>query len=100
MYFTYIKAHVFTDTRILNIYRTKSHRCCSCVCGRRGDFKIFPGSVSVNSLFQIKQVSNASRNSLISVWLNVAIPKVRCDNLSGEEMYSIHWICPVHVRRS
>jgi hypothetical protein len=44
----------------------------------------------LNALFQIMQVSNASRKSLISVWLNVAIPKINCDNLSGEEMYSIH----------
>jgi hypothetical protein len=47
MYFTYMKAHTFTDTRILNIYRTKSHCGCSSVCGCRGDFKVFPGSVSV-----------------------------------------------------
>jgi hypothetical protein len=54
----------------------------------------------LNALYQIMQVSSASRNSLISVWINIAIPKFSCDNLSGEEMYSIHWICPVYVRRS
>jgi hypothetical protein len=43
----------------------------------------------LNALFQIQQVSNASQKSLISEWLNVAIPKITCDNLSGEEMYSI-----------
>jgi hypothetical protein len=46
------------------------------------------------------QVSNGSLKTLISVWLNIAIPKISCDNLSGEEMYSIHWICPVYVQRS
>jgi hypothetical protein len=44
----------------------------------------------LNALFQIMQVSNASWKSLIVVWLNVAIPEISCDNLSGEEMYSIH----------
>jgi hypothetical protein len=44
----------------------------------------------LNALFQITQVSNASQKSLISVWLMVAIPNISCDNLSGEEMYSIH----------
>jgi hypothetical protein len=44
----------------------------------------------LNALFQIMQVGNASWKSLIAVWLNVAIPKIRCDNLTGEEMYSIH----------
>jgi hypothetical protein len=37
------------------------------------------------------QVNNASQKSLISAWLKIAIPKISCDNLSGEEMYSIHW---------
>jgi hypothetical protein len=54
----------------------------------------------LNALFQIMQVSNASRKSLISVWLNVAIPKIRCDTLSSEDLCSILWICPVHVQRS
>jgi hypothetical protein len=44
----------------------------------------------LNALFHVMQASNASRNSLIPVWLNVGIPKISCDNLSGEEMYSIH----------
>jgi hypothetical protein len=43
-----------------------------------------------HALFQIMQVHNASQKSLISVWLNVAIKKIRGDNLSGEEIYSIH----------
>jgi hypothetical protein len=51
----------------------------------------------LNALFQIMQGSNVSWKSLISGWLNVAVPKIRCDNLSGEEMYSIQCICPVHV---
>jgi hypothetical protein len=51
----------------------------------------------LNALFQIMQVSNASGKSLISVWLKVVIAKISCDNLSGEEMYSIHWICPLYV---
>jgi hypothetical protein len=44
----------------------------------------------LNAVFRIMQVSNASQKSLISVWLKVAIAKISCDNLSGEEMYSIH----------
>jgi hypothetical protein len=44
----------------------------------------------LNALFEIMQVSNASRKSLISVWLNVGIPKNSCDNLLGEEMFSIY----------
>jgi hypothetical protein len=32
--------------------------------------------------------------------LNVAILKISCDKLSSEEMYSIHWMCPVNIRRS
>jgi hypothetical protein len=42
-------------------------------------------------------VSNASWKSLISVWLNVAIPKISVDNLTVEDMYSIHFRCPVYV---
>jgi hypothetical protein len=52
----------------------------------------------LNAQFQIMQVSNASRMSLISVWLKVVIAKISCDNLSGEEICSIHWICPLYVR--
>jgi hypothetical protein len=44
----------------------------------------------LNALLEMMQVSNASRKSPISLWLNVAIKKISCDNLSGEEMYSIH----------
>jgi hypothetical protein len=44
----------------------------------------------LNAVLQIMQVCNASRKTLISVWLNVAIPKTSCDKRSGEEMYSIH----------
>jgi hypothetical protein len=62
--------------------------------------KYFLSLCLLNALFQIMQVSNASRKSLISVWLNVAIPKISCDNLSGEQMYSIYWVCPVYFRRS
>jgi hypothetical protein len=36
----------------------------------------------LNAMFQIMHVTNASLKSLISVWYNVAIPKIRCDNLS------------------
>jgi hypothetical protein len=54
----------------------------------------------LNALFHIMQVSNASRRSLIWVCLNVANPKITCDNLSGEKMYNIHWICPVYIGRS
>jgi hypothetical protein len=98
--FTQMKAHTFTDTRILNIHGTKSRCGCICVCGRWDGFKYFLFLCLLNALFQIMQVSNASRQSLISVRLNVAIPKISCDNLSGEEMYSIHWICAVYVQTS
>jgi hypothetical protein len=54
----------------------------------------------LNALFQIMQVSNASQKSLISVWLNIAIPKNSCDNLSGELMYSIRSRFPVYVQIS
>jgi hypothetical protein len=52
------------------------------------------------AVFQIMLVSNVSWKSLISVWHNVVIPNISCDNLSGEEMYSIHWISAVYVRRT
>jgi hypothetical protein len=42
-----MKAHTFTDTRILNIHVTKSHCGCICVHGRWSGFQIFPVSVSV-----------------------------------------------------
>jgi nitrate reductase gamma subunit len=41
-----MKAHTFTDTRMLNIHGTKSHCGCICVWVRWGGFKIFPVSVS------------------------------------------------------
>jgi hypothetical protein len=98
--FTYMKAHTFTDTRILSIHGTKSY-CRAFVCVAAGVVsKYFLFLCLLNALFQITQVSNASRKSLISVWLKVPIPKMSCDNLSGEEMYSIHWICPMYVRTS
>jgi hypothetical protein len=53
-------------------------------------YKYFPFLCLLNALFQIMQVSNAFQKSLISVWLNVTIPKISCDNRAGEEMYSIH----------
>jgi hypothetical protein len=62
--------------------------------------KYFLFQCLLNVLFQIMQVSNVSQKTLIMVWINVAVPKMSCDNLSGEEMYSIHWICPVYVLRS
>jgi hypothetical protein len=52
--------------------------------------KYFPFLCLLNALFLIMQVSNASWKSLISVGLNVAIPKMRCATLSGEELYGIH----------
>jgi hypothetical protein len=42
-----MKAHIFTDTRILNGHGTKSHCGCICVSGSSGSFKIIPVSVSV-----------------------------------------------------
>jgi hypothetical protein len=57
-----MKAHIFTDTRLLNINGTKSNCGCICVCVPWYGFKIFSVSVCVK-------------------W---------CDNLSGEEMYSIN----------
>jgi hypothetical protein len=42
-----MKAHTFTDTRILIIHGRKSHCGCICVCGRWCGFQIFPISVSV-----------------------------------------------------
>jgi hypothetical protein len=83
------------------IFMELSHTVRDFVCGATSVVsKYFLFLCLLNSLFQIMQVNNASWTSQISVWLNVAIPKIRCDNLSGEEMYSIHWICPVYVRRS
>jgi hypothetical protein len=49
--FTSMKAHTFTDTRILNVHGTKSHCGCICVCGLWCGFKIFPVSVSVQCSF-------------------------------------------------
>jgi hypothetical protein len=90
-----MKAHTYTDTRMLNVHGT-NHAVVVFVCVAAGVVsKYFLFLCLLNALFQIMQVSNASWKSLISVWLNVAIPKIRCDTLSGEEMYSIHWICPV-----
>jgi hypothetical protein len=63
-------------------------------------FKFFLFLYLLNALFQIMQVSKASQKSLILVWLNVAIRKISCDNLFGEEMHSIHWVCPMNFRRS
>jgi hypothetical protein len=42
-----MKAHTFTDTRMLIIHGRKSHCGCICVCGRWCGFQIFPISVSV-----------------------------------------------------
>jgi hypothetical protein len=70
-----------------------------CVWLLRG-FKVFPVSVSFKCSVSKNASQYASQKSLILVWLKVAIPKISCDNLSAEEMYSIHWICPVCVRRS
>jgi hypothetical protein len=42
-----MKAHTFTDTRILNVHGTKSLCGSICVCGHWGSYKIFPVSVSV-----------------------------------------------------
>jgi hypothetical protein len=63
-------------------------------------FKVFPVSLSFKCSVSKNASQHSSRKSLILVWLKVAIPKISCDNLSGEEMYSIHWICLVYVRRS
>jgi hypothetical protein len=52
--------------------------------------KYFPFLCLLNALFLIMQVSNASWKSLISVGLNVAIPKISCATLSGEELYGIN----------
>jgi hypothetical protein len=85
-----MKAHTFTDTRILNIHGTKSH-CGYIVCvAARVVSKYFLFLCLLNVLFQIMQVNNASRKSLNLVWLKVPIPLITCDILSGEEMYSIH----------
>jgi hypothetical protein len=98
--FTWMKAHTLTNTRILNIHGTKLHCWCICVFGHWCGFQIFPVSVSVKWSVPNNASNKASQKSLISVWLNVAIPRISSDNLSGEEMHSIHWICPVYVRRS
>jgi hypothetical protein len=42
-----MKAHTFSENRILNIHGTKSHFGCICVCGGWCGFQIFPVSVSV-----------------------------------------------------
>jgi nitrate reductase gamma subunit len=52
-----MKAHTFTETRILNIHGTKSHCGCICVFGRWCGFQIFPISVSV----QCSVPNNASQ---------------------------------------
>jgi hypothetical protein len=67
-------------------------------CGVISQYILF--KCLLNVLFQIMQVSNASWQSLILVWLNIAIPRIMWDNLSGKEMYSIHWICSMYVRFS
>jgi hypothetical protein len=85
-----MKGHTFTDTKILNIHGTKSHCGCDCVCGRWCGFKLFPESVSVKCSVSNNASKHASQKSVISIWLNVAIPQRSCDYLSGEEMYSIH----------
>jgi hypothetical protein len=54
----------------------------------------------LGTLFQIMQGSNASWKSLISGLLNVAILKINHDLLSEEEIFSIHWICPVYIQVS
>jgi hypothetical protein len=72
--FTSRKAHTFSDTRILNVHGNKSH-CGSVMCVTTGVVsKYFLFLCLLNALFQITQVSNASRKSLISAWLNIAIP--------------------------
>jgi hypothetical protein len=91
---------LFTDTWILNIHGTKSHCGCICVCGCWGGFKIFFVSMSVKCSIPNNASQQCFQKSLISVWLNIAISKIRCDNLFGEGLYSIHWICPMYVRRS
>jgi hypothetical protein len=86
-----MKAHTFPDTRILNIHGTKSH-CRVFVCVATGVVsKYFLFLCLLNAVFQLTQVNNASRKSLISVWLNVAIPKISSmllfpDNLSGRNV--------------
>jgi hypothetical protein len=95
-----MKAHTFTDTRILNVHRTKSQCECICVHGFWCGFKIFPVTVSVKwcvpnnaSLQCFREVTNFGMAQLCS-------SKVSCDNLSGEEMHRIHWIFPVYIRTS
>jgi hypothetical protein len=85
-----MKAYTFTDTSILNIHGTKSHFGCIRVCGCWCDFQIFPVSMSVKCSVPNNASQQCFLKSLISVWLQVSIPKISCDNLSGEEMYSIH----------
>jgi hypothetical protein len=58
-----MKAHTFTDSRILNIHGTKSHCGCICVCGRWVGFKIFPVSVSV----KCSVPSNGSQQCLAEI---------------------------------
>jgi hypothetical protein len=83
------------------IFMELSHTVGIFVCEAAGVVsKYFLFLCLLNALSQIMQVSNTSWKSLISVWLNIAIPKISCDHLSGEEVYSIHWICPVYVWRS
>jgi hypothetical protein len=85
-----MKAHTYTDTRMLNVHGT-NHAVVVFVCVAAGVVsKYFLFLCLLNALFQIMQVSNASWKSLISVWLNVVIPKIKCDNFSCEEMDRIH----------
>jgi hypothetical protein len=54
-----MKAHTFTDTRILNNHGCKSHWGCICVCGCWCGFFLF--LCLLNALFQIMQVSMLPR---------------------------------------
>jgi hypothetical protein len=87
-----MKPHTFTDNRILKIHGMHSHCGCICVCGHWYGFKIFPFSLSLKFSvpYNASQKCFSENTNLISVWLNIVIPKIRCDNLSGEEIYCIH----------
>jgi hypothetical protein len=84
-----MKAQKFTYTRIL--IKELSHSVQVFVCvGACVVIKYFLYQCLLGTLFQIMEVSNASWKSLISGLAQLAIPRISCDKLSGEEIFSIH----------
>jgi hypothetical protein len=80
-----MKAQKFTNTRKITIHGTQPLCGCVCVCmGAWVVVKYVLYQCLLGTLFQIMQVSNASRK------LNVAVPKINHNILSKEEILSIH----------